>query len=290
MSNLYPQSPDRTVVCYVRAPLLLDPIDSKIETLRTCEANGSIDSLLLRSWPDEVALTEERPNQEVVARFERFEQWAETHDVSIRPPFDIRTVTSLASDESRQVLVTPILCFALYSDDRLVGVYPHTEGDTTCTAAEAIAALRTGETPPLPDTARPIVEADSPTGHARGTEAEQSTAATRTPTTPTTCPDCGGELGNVHGIAACTECRWNDTYLDRIHSPQAKLIYLSLLDDPVSVESLKSTLGLPLLSVYGIVRTLSERGLVERTDDGTYRACRLESRADERTATSLRPD
>lgn len=291
MNDIPFQSSDLTAVCHVRAPLLLEPLDSKIETLRTCEANGDIDSLLLRSWPDEVALTETSPNQEVVDCFERFEQWADAHGVSVRPPFAIRTSTSLVSDDSRPVLVTPLLCLALYYDDSLVGVYPHSDGETTDTATEAIAALRTGEVPTLPEPPAPSTDGVSLDTPARVSETEPSTATTRhSVTTPTSCPHCERQLVNVHGIWACTDCQWNDTYLDDIQSPQAKLIYLSLMGDPVSIEALKTTLDLPKLSLYGILRSLSERGFIEQTDAGTYRARRLEWSADERAEPVLRPE
>jgi len=114
-----------TTVCYVRAPLLLEPVDAQVETLQACESEGAVDDLLLRSWPKEVALSEESPHQEVLENFERFAQWADERGVSVRPPFRKRTTTSQVTGTTRERLVTPLLCLELYADDELIGVSPH---------------------------------------------------------------------------------------------------------------------------------------------------------------------
>jgi len=113
-----------TTVCYVRAPLLLEPVDAQVETLQACESEGAVDDLLLRSWPKEVALSEESPHQEVLENFERFAQWADERGVSVRPPFRKRTTTSQVTGTTRERLVTPLLCLELYADDELIGVFP----------------------------------------------------------------------------------------------------------------------------------------------------------------------
>ncbi|AGB32111.1 hypothetical protein Natpe_2291 [Natrinema pellirubrum DSM 15624] len=187
---------DRTVVCHVRAPLLLEPIDEQIETLQACEDEGAIDDLLLRSWPKEVALSEESPHQAVLENYERFEQWADRRGVSVRPPFRERETTSQITGETRERLVTPLLCLEIYEDDDLVGVFPHTDERTeeTYTTDEAIATLRTGAVPtPLePVDAGAATDAD---GVPDGTISDP-------------CPDCGGELIDGQGLFACGDCGW----------------------------------------------------------------------------------
>ena len=185
-----------TAVCYVRAPLLLEPVDRQVETLRACESEGAVDDLLLRSWPKEVALSEETPHQEALESFERFEQWANRRDVSIRPPFRERTATNQISGETTDLLVMPMLCLELYADDELVGIFPHTDETTgeTYTTDEAIAALRTGEIPtPL------------------GAEPEDAAASSAGGSSPNDCPDCGGSLIDGQGLFACPDCGWIGT-------------------------------------------------------------------------------
>ena len=171
-----------TTVCYVRAPLLLEPVDQQVETLQACEEDGTVDTVLLRSWPKEVARTENSPYQEVLEAFERFDRWADERGVRVQPPFRERTVTSTVTGESKDVLVTPMLCLAVYRNDELHAVFPHTDGEETVTASEAIATLRTGELP-------------APLG-APPTEPERANA----------CPECGGDLLNGQGVFACVDC------------------------------------------------------------------------------------
>lgn len=273
---------DLTVSCAVRAPLLLEPVDAKVETLRRCEERGDVGGLVLRSWPDAVSLDASGPESEVVEQFRRFERWAEEAGASIRPPFRIRRRSSMVSEETRRVLVTPILCLACYDGDALVGVYPHSEGETTRTATDAIAALAAGELPaPLTHSTFASGSGDAagsvgsgPSGaDAGGTGAAGVRwAAERGTALPNAeCPECGSALVNVQGILSCRSCRWTDADLDALRSPRAKLVYLSLVDGPKSVDALRSALDLNAGNAYAILRTLTERGLVDRTADGTYR-------------------
>ncbi|MDQ2052293.1 hypothetical protein RBH26_17610 [Natronolimnohabitans sp. A-GB9] len=191
-----PQTTEITAVCHVRAPLLLEPVDRQIETLQACESEGRIDDLLLRSWPKEIALTENSPYQEALESFERFEQWADQRGVSVRPPFKQRTTTSQVTGKTKELLVTPLLCLELYADDELVGVFPHSDEttDETFTTDEAIAALRTGELPtPLEGTAETTTQS--------ATDADGGND----------CPECGESLIDGQGVFACTNCGWVGT-------------------------------------------------------------------------------
>ncbi|WP_152041762.1 helix-turn-helix domain-containing protein [Salinigranum salinum] len=52
---------------------------------------------------------------------------------------------------------------------------------------------------------------------------------------------------------------------EEIQSPRAKLVYLSLAaGGPANVDELQSRLSTTKLTLYGVLGTLSERGLVER--------------------------
>ncbi|QCW03524.1 HTH domain-containing protein [Natrinema pallidum] len=189
-----PDRPALTVVCHVRAPLLLEPVDEQIETIQACESEGAIDDLLLRSWPKEIALSEESPHQEVLESYDRFSAWADERDVTIRPPFRKRTTTSQVTGETRERLVTPLLCLELYAGDELLGVFPHSDEATTdtYTTDEVIATLRTGGLPtPLGSVADPDERLASATGD--------------------TCPDCGGSLIDGQGLFACSDCGWIGT-------------------------------------------------------------------------------
>jgi len=113
-----------TTVCYVRAPLLLEPVDAQVETLQACESEGAVDDLLLRSWPKEVALSEEPPTRKSSRTSSGSPSGPTRRGVSVRPPFRKRTTTSQVTGTTRERLVTPLLCLKLYADDELIGVFP----------------------------------------------------------------------------------------------------------------------------------------------------------------------
>ena len=183
-----PPSTDITVVCHARAPLLFEPIDRQIETLQACESEGSIESVLIQSWPDQVTISEDSPNAEVLEVFDRFRQWADGRGVSIEPPFRRRTVTSPITNVSKRILTTPLLCLALYRDGQLVGVYPHSADDETITTTEVIGSLRTGEVPTTLGRRQAETTADG-----------------------NGCPECDGDILNGQGLATCVDCDWNGT-------------------------------------------------------------------------------
>jgi len=175
-----------TATCYVRAPMLLEPVDAHVETLRACEREGTVDGLLLRSWPETVSLGEETPHREVVERFEEFRRWAGRRGVSVEPPFEARERTSSVTGEFTERLVTPLACLALYDEGRLAGVYPHSGAGETYTVEDAIATVRTGELPtPLSAPERPARADD--------------------------CPACEGLLVNGQGLFVCADCGWVGT-------------------------------------------------------------------------------
>lgn len=191
-----------TVVCHVRAPLLLEPVDSQVESLRACEEEGTIDELLVRSWPKEVRLSDDSPYQEVLETYDRFRRWADRRDVSIRPPFRTRTTTSQVTDERREVLVTPLLCLECYADDELVAVYPHSTGEETITAEDVIARIRCGEG---------LVPAEA-VGESIDTGADDRGSAETLPSTGSDgCPDCEQRLVDGQGLVTCPDCGWTGT-------------------------------------------------------------------------------
>jgi hypothetical protein len=164
---------------------LREPVDSHIETLRACEREGRIGTVLVRSWPRELPLSGPVSDQEALEAFERFGDWADRTDVSIRPPFDVRTRSSTITGERRELVVTPTLCLALYAGDTLVSVYPHDDGTERHGVGDTVAALRTGRL-------------ELRTSHL---PAEQPTDS---------CPACGDRVVNGQGVYVCIadDCHW----------------------------------------------------------------------------------
>ncbi|MFW5964128.1 MAG: HTH domain-containing protein [Natronomonas sp.] len=136
-----------TVICYAREPIVSESVESNIELLERCEDGRLVDRVVLRGWPEGVRLDgEESPTREVVGQFEQFEAWGKRHGVSIRPAFERRTRCSIADDE-HSVLVTPLLCLAIYRNQELSAVFPHSVDGETYTVNAAIERLLSGKLP-----------------------------------------------------------------------------------------------------------------------------------------------
>lgn len=171
-----------SVECHVRAPVLVEPVDEHVETLRTLSSTGGIGDFTLRGWTDRAQLTADSPNRDVVEVFRTFERWARRNGVSVRPPFEIRERTNIVTDRQTEHLVTPLICLALYAAGRLVGVYPHSLEEETYTVTDAVETLRDGSVP-VPLTAGRAAVRDR-------------------------CPGCAGRLVNGQGVYACVRCEW----------------------------------------------------------------------------------
>lgn len=188
------------VKSYVRKPSLVAPVDSTLRTLDHLEDDGVIDEFDVNAWPGEVRMGAGPPHGDVEAIFEEFDAWAEQWNLSIRPPFSVETRSSEITGETRQVLITPVQCLAIYVNGVLGEVFPHstdpTGGGETYTVGDALTLLeerdiRAVGSGPNPDTA----------GGGRP-------PAVETTDDPDGCPACGTQFVTGQGVYACPDCDW----------------------------------------------------------------------------------
>ncbi len=135
------------VVLWTRRPVC-GPRTEIIDRLSSLRARGQIDDFTVRTWPDEVTVSEHTRHSRVIETYEQFRSWADGTGVTISPPFDRRTATTLVG-RSEEVLTLPVLCLAVY-DDGLCGVYPCTDGDETLTVTDYVDACADGDATPSP--------------------------------------------------------------------------------------------------------------------------------------------
>ncbi|ADB63578.1 hypothetical protein Htur_4810 (plasmid) [Haloterrigena turkmenica DSM 5511] len=171
-----------TVEAYVRPDGLVEPIDTKIDALHRLDAADHIDNLVIHAWPAAITLTDQPPYSNAIDAFQQMEMWAGEHGGSIQPPFSVRTSTSTFTNEIKTTLRTPMMCLAVYVEEQLASVFPHSRGDDHHGVMDAIAALRTDDLelfPYVPDSAAPP---------------------------PSHCPECSTQLTTVQGIGVCQCC------------------------------------------------------------------------------------
>jgi hypothetical protein len=125
------------VELWTRRPVC-GPRTEVIDRLGALASAGALDAYEVETWPDEIALSEHTRHDRVVETYEQFRAWADDTGVSITPPFDRRTVTSLIG-RTEEVLTLPVMCLAVY-DDGLRGVYPCNDGGETWTVTDYLDA------------------------------------------------------------------------------------------------------------------------------------------------------
>lgn len=172
-----------TVDCYVRADSITDDVEEQFAAIEALSTSGAIDEWAVHPWPAEIVLSPATRDSEPVEQFRTFERWAAQWDVSIEPPFARERRSSAYTGESREVLVTPTVCLAVYANGRLREVFPHSVEGRTYTVDDALDALHDG----LP-----------------GVEAEPAV-----PSDDGRCPRCDEGVVNGQGLYACSDCGWS---------------------------------------------------------------------------------
>jgi len=147
------QSDEFVAVLWTRRPVC-GPRSTVIDRLSGLRSEGVLDDFDVQTWPEEIALSQPTHDDSLLDTVETLEQWAATHDLSLRPPFERRTASLLVGG-SETVLTTPMMLLAAYEGDQLCGVYPCTDGDQTWTITSYLDAVAACETPPHRTGSRP---------------------------------------------------------------------------------------------------------------------------------------
>ena len=144
------QNPHRTVTLFVRADPELGCENQKqavLDRLVELEAEGRVDDYDVNVWTKAIRiagpLEETTYYQRVFDHFTTFQQWAVTESVALRSAFNVEAVDCEITGETYRVLSLPCLCLAVYEDDELCAVYPHTDGGTTRTIGDGLDRLET---------------------------------------------------------------------------------------------------------------------------------------------------
>lgn len=115
--------------------------------LQALQADGIVDGFTVESWPTRVTngCAETVP---ALAAYEGFNSWAHSHDASMRPAFDRHECHSLYTGSTFTTTVLPVMCLAVYEDEKLVSVYPHARHGRPTTVSEGLAILESERQPP----------------------------------------------------------------------------------------------------------------------------------------------
>lgn len=145
------EQPGRTVKLFLRADPELGCEAQKqavLERLEALEADGQIDSYDVSIWTKEIrisgALEGTSYYRRVFDHFCAFQKWADEESVRLRSAFKIQSVDCEITDETYRVLSLPSICLAVYDEDDLCAVYPHSDDGTAKTVSNCLDSLETG--------------------------------------------------------------------------------------------------------------------------------------------------
>lgn len=119
-------------------------LDATVERLHALDRRGTIEGFSLTVWGDRLrreSADNTAVGRAVLDRIERFEAWADRHDLS--SCFERRDVRSTITGDRHTDIVLPVLCIAVYENDRLGCVAPwmSADGDRTHTIEDCIDAI-----------------------------------------------------------------------------------------------------------------------------------------------------
>lgn len=134
--------PPLALDCYVRGGTTPVSTRALVERMRNLET-GPVRDVDVHAWPPAISLSGS-PNERELDVYETFAEWATDREVSLRPAFGIRDVTSLITGESTRELVTPVLSVGVYTSRELAGVFPHTTEAGTYTVEGLVNGLERG--------------------------------------------------------------------------------------------------------------------------------------------------
>jgi hypothetical protein len=117
------------------------PQTEVINRLQTLTEDGPIADLDIDIWGVAMGVTQTDDRDPVRTRemVAEFTQWADAQGYTLRPAFEWRSTDSTDTPESQ--IVTPLITLAVYNEERLQAVYPHSNGDEINTVRDGIEAL-----------------------------------------------------------------------------------------------------------------------------------------------------
>jgi hypothetical protein len=149
-------SPIRRVEIFLRAAVPYDARARQLVVLgrvQALQARGLVDEVRVDTWANRIT-DGSRGATVALAAVNMFEHWAATHRATLTPGFDSHECHSGFTGQQFSVRVLPVVCLAVYEDDELVAVYPHTT-DTGCRSVadglDLLEAMDDGLVTPDPD-------------------------------------------------------------------------------------------------------------------------------------------
>lgn len=139
-------SDTRRVDLFIRGSVPFDARARQLVTLgrlQALQARGTIDEIVVDTWANRIMDTDAEAAL-ALAALDGFERWATSHHARLTPGFGSHECHSGFTGQRFRTTVLPVVCLALYEDDKLVAVYPHSTDGGCVTVADGLAMLEAG--------------------------------------------------------------------------------------------------------------------------------------------------
>lgn len=124
-------------------------------TLQTLAADGEIGGVERAEWVKRTPI--EEFDSDLRDTYLSLQAWADREGVRLTPFFQTRECFSPEAGERTDWLVLPAFCLALYGDEGVTAVYPHSDGGETKTVCDGLQALLADD---IDDVAPELAHAD----------------------------------------------------------------------------------------------------------------------------------
>lgn len=126
-------------LCPDRTGYRLDEITDQLEAM---DRAGEIERFSIEIWGDKIPSdTQTAVGTSLRGCIEMFERWCDSADTSISPFFESRPSGSVATDDTREMIVPPVVCLAEFHNETLQHVAPCVDDGTVCSVANRIETL-----------------------------------------------------------------------------------------------------------------------------------------------------
>jgi hypothetical protein len=125
--------------------------------LRSLAEAGVLADLTVRTWPGRVTTGDDLARCEF-ALCREFQAWADDRGVRLAPAFESHDCHNSYTNTRYTTTVLPVICLALYDEDDLLAVYPHSGPHGVRTVLDGISVLEAESEPiaaPRPASNRP---------------------------------------------------------------------------------------------------------------------------------------
>jgi hypothetical protein len=133
-----------------------------LSRLRSLQAAGIVDTVRVDTWANRTTATC-GDTDAAMAVLDGFQAWADEHGIVLTPGFESHDSHCGFTDRDFRTTVFPVLCLAIYEDDVLVAVYPHSTDTDTVSVADGLAVLEADARTADHESVNAVTDHDRPT-------------------------------------------------------------------------------------------------------------------------------